>query len=69
MKKLFNLTGVFVGVYLIYIFLLYSSSLIFPANIGELYDCTLDSRICAEDLTKVAQTYNVTTFTTEYNNM
>lgn len=68
MKKLFNLTGVFVGVYLIYVFLLYSSSLIFPANIGELYDCTVDSNICAEELTEVAQKYNVTTFTTEYNN-
>jgi len=68
MKKLFSLTGVFIGIYLVYIFVIYSSSLIFPMNIGNLYDCAVEKNISSEDLIDIAQEYNLTVFTTEYNN-
>ncbi len=68
MKKLFSLTGVFIGIYLVYIFVIYSGSLIFPMNIGNLYDCALEKNIFSEKLIDAAQKYNVTVFTTEYNN-
>lgn len=68
MKKLFTLTGVFVGVYLVFLFILFSSSLIFPNTQGKLYDCTLDKTITANKLSTISNKYNITTFTTEYKN-
>lgn len=68
MKKLFSLTGVFIGIYLIYVFLIYSGSLVFPTNIGNLYECALKKNIYSENLIEVAQKYDVTVFTTEYKN-
>lgn len=68
MKKLFKLTGVFIGIYLIYIFLIYSSSLIFPQGVGKLYECAVEQNITSNELIEVSQKYNVTTFTTEYYN-
>lgn len=66
MKKLFNLIGVFIGIYLGYVFVIYSGSLIFPMNIGSLYDCALEKNIYSENLIDTAEKYNVTVFTTEY---
>jgi len=68
MKKLFTLTGVFVGIYLAFLFVLYSSSLIFPNTQGVLYDCMLDRSINADELSSISKENNITAFTTEYNN-
>lgn len=68
MKKLFNLTGVFIGIYLIYIFLIYSSSLIFPQGVRKMYECAVERNITSKELIEVSKKYNVTTFTTEYYN-
>ena len=68
MKKLFNLIGAFIGTYLVYIFVIYSGSLIFTMNIGNLYECSLERNIYSENLIDTAEQYNVTVFTTEYYN-
>ena len=68
MKKLFNLTGIFIGIYLIYIFLIYSGSLIFPLGVGPIYDCSVEKNITSRDLIAVSEKYDVTAFTTEYYN-
>ena len=60
MKKLFNLIGAFIGTYLVYIFVIYSGSLIFPMNIGNLYECSLERNIYSENLIDTAEQYNVT---------
>lgn len=66
MKKLFTLTGIFAGIYLVFLFVLYTGSLIFPDSKGRLYDCMLESAIRAEDLSLLSKKYAITTFTTEY---
>lgn len=68
MKKLFTLTGVFAGIYLIFLFILFSSSLIFPNTQGQLYDCMLEKTITADELSSISNKYKITTFTTEYKN-
>lgn len=68
MKKLFSLIGVFIGIYLVFFFFLYSDSLIFPMNTGILYDCSTAKNITSEELKDIAEKHNVTVFTNEYNN-
>lgn len=68
MKKLFTLTGVFAGIYLVFLFILFSSSLIFPNTQGQLYDCMLEKTITAKELSSISNKYKITTFTTEYKN-
>ena len=68
MKKLFTLTGVFAGIYLVFLFILFSSSLIFPNTQGQLYDCMLEKTITANELSSISNKYKITTFTTEYKN-
>ena len=68
MKKLFTLTGVFAGIYLVFLFILFSSSLIFPNTQGQLYDCMLEKTITANELSSISDKYKITTFTTEYKN-
>ncbi len=68
MKKLFSLIGVFIGIYLVFFFFLYSDSLIFPMDTGTLYECSTAKSITAEELTDIAEKHNVTVFTNEYNN-
>jgi hypothetical protein len=68
MKKLFTLIGVFAGIYLVFLFILFSSSLIFPNTQGQLYDCMLEKTITANELSSISNKYKITTFTTEYKN-
>lgn len=68
MKKLFTLTGIFAGIYLVFLFILFSSSLIFPTTQGQLYDCILERTIDANELSFISNKYGITTFTTEYKN-
>lgn len=68
MRKLFTIIGILAGIYLVYSFLLYSSSLIFPATDGTIYECMLKKSICTDELMDIAKKNNVTTFTTEHNN-
>ena len=68
MKKLFTLTGVFAGIYVVFLFILFSSSLIFPNTQGQLYDCMLEKTITANELSSISNKYKITTFTTEYKN-
>lgn len=68
MKKIFTLTGVFAGIYLVFLFILFSSSLIFPNTQGQLYDCMLEKTITANELSSISDKYKITTFTTEYKN-
>lgn len=68
MKKLFTLTGIFAGIYLVFLFILFSSSLIFPNTQGDLYDCMLEKTITANELSSISKKYKITTFTTDYKN-
>lgn len=68
MKRIFTLTGVFAGIYLVFLFILFSSSLIFPNTQGQLYDCMLEKTITANELSSISDKYKITTFTTEYKN-
>lgn len=69
MKKLFSLIGIFIGIHMIYLFLMYSNGIIFPNNVGNLYDCSVDKNISSDDLTKLAKKYDLTAFTNVYNNV
>lgn len=51
-----------------FLFILFSSSLIFPNTQGQLYDCMLEKTITANELSSISDKYKITTFTTEYKN-
>lgn len=68
MKKLFYIVGILAGLYLIFVFALFTNAVIFPAIDGELYDCSVEKNICAQDLMDISQKYDLTVFTNEYRN-
>ena len=68
MKKIFYFAGFFTGIYLIYVFILFSNSIIFPTVSGELFDCSVEKNIRVKDLISISKQYDMTVFTNEYHN-
>ena len=68
MKRLFSLIGLLIGVQLIFIFLLYANTQIYPEYSGSLQICSLEQGIDSERLSNLAERNNITTFTVEYKN-
>lgn len=68
MKRLFSLIGLLIGVQLIFVFLLYANTQIYPEYSGSLQICSLEQSIDSERLTNLAERNNITTFTVEYKN-
>ena len=68
MKKLFTITGALTAVYMIYLFIICSSSFIFPQSDGQIYECLVDKSISSEELKNLSRKYDITTFTNEYKN-
>lgn len=68
MKRVFQIAGVLTGILMLFFFIQYSNYVIFPTDIGTVFDCSVEEGITSSKLLDISKKYNVTTFTTVYDN-